>query len=35
MKLSNSKFKLIFYIEENERLFIEDIVNDFEFSLIN
>ena len=32
MKLSNSKFKLIFYIEENERLIIEDIVNDFEFS---
>ena len=32
MKLSNSKFKLNFYIEENERLIIEDIVNDFEFS---
>ena len=32
LKLSKSKFKLIFYIEENERLFIEDIVNEFEFS---
>ena len=32
MKLSNSKFKLIFYIEENERLTIENIVNDFKFS---
>ena len=32
LKLSNSKFKLIFYIEENDRLTIENIVNDFEFS---
>ena len=32
LKLSNSKFKLIFYIEENERLTIENIVNDFEIS---
>ena len=32
IQLNNSKFKLIFYIEENERLIIEDIVNDFDFS---
>lgn len=32
IKLSNSKFKLTFYIKENERLFIEEIINDLEVS---
>lgn len=32
IKVSNSKYKLIFYIKENERLYINEIVNDMEFS---
>ncbi len=32
VKSSNSKFKLVFYIEENERLLIKDVLNDFEIS---
>ena len=32
LKLSKSKFKLIFYIEENDRLFIEEIIDEFDFS---
>lgn len=35
LQLSKSKFKLVFYIEENERLLIEEIVNEFEFSSEN
>ena len=31
-KVSNSKLKLTFYIKENDRLFIEEIVNDLEVS---
>ena len=32
IKSSKSKFELVFYIDENERLLIEDVVNDFEIS---
>ena len=30
IKLNNSRFKLIFYIEENDRLFLSNIVSDFD-----
>lgn len=30
IKLNNSRFKLLFYIEENERLFLSKVVSDFE-----
>ena len=35
IKSSKSKFELVFYIEENERLLIKDVINDFEISSDN